>query len=142
MKKYILILTVVSLISACGQQNSTAEKKFKTLKSDVISGHDEMMGDMGTISNLIAKLNPKIDSTETGQKYKQASDQLKKAHDAMMEWMHQFSEAFPDINNDKKQYTDAEWEARTTRLKEQQKNLTKVGRLVDQSISNAQSLLK
>lgn len=140
MKRFLLLLSVIVLASCA--QTSKQEENFNAIKDSVLTIHDDMMKDMGVMSSLIQKVEPKIDSTEKGIEYKHASIRLKRAHDRMMGWMHEFNEEFPDLNNKEKTYSDQEYEAQTELMKSHQQKLEKLERQMNQSITNAEDILE
>ena len=84
-----LILTGALLLGACAEEN-----KAPTRMEQVIAIHDSVMPEMSTISRLVGRLKPLADSTQNGQPYRKAMEDLKEAHSAMMDWMRGFGERF------------------------------------------------
>ncbi len=142
MKKFAALFILAIIATSCGSSTSQAKKDFNQLKKEVISEHDVMMKDVMQLSALIKKLKPQIDTTtQKGTAYKQASDRLKEAHDAMFTWMHTFHKAFPNISKENQTYTEEEYQKQLVKLKEQQKSLLTVKKSMEESIAHAQTLL-
>jgi len=142
MKKYALIVILAVVAVSCGKQESKAQKEFNKAKQEVLDVHDELMKEMGTIGELIQKIKPKMDTTDTNHSYENALAQLKHAHAFMFSWMHNFHKDFPDIANAEKSYTEKELKQRLKRIKGHQNVLAKLQKEVKNSITDAQALLK
>jgi hypothetical protein len=105
---------------------------------EVMRIHDEVMPKMGTISNLIADLKPKVDSTEPGKEYLKAIRDLQGAHKSMMNWMQDFGKRFDyeeimkgkELNAEKK-----EW------LREEEIKVKELREEINTSIANAERVL-
>lgn len=69
-------------------------EKEPSRMEQVMAIHDSVMPEMTTISKLVADLKPLADSTEQGQEYRRAMQDLQKAHTSMMDWMQGFGERF------------------------------------------------
>ncbi len=133
------IISISVLLMSCNQL-SQEEQKFDALMQEVIDVHDEVMPKMGEISSLIRELESKIDTTEQGKSYANAQQDLKDAYDFMMTWMGDFSNTFPDHEDD----GDIDSTKLSTQMKLLQKEEVKVIQLKDQinsSIENAKKLL-
>lgn len=142
MKKYVVILILAVAVVSCGKQQSQTEKDFNNAKQEVLDVHDELMKEMGTIGELIQKVKSKMDTTDTSHSYENALAQLKHAHAFMFSWMHNFHKDFPDINNTEKSYTEKEFKQRLERIKGHQNVIAKLEKEVENSIADAQVLLK
>lgn len=89
------ILLFTGLLSGALFMASCREaEKEPSRMEQVMAIHDSVMPEMGTISRLVAELKPLADSTEQGQAYRRAMQDLQKAHTAMMDWMQGFGERF------------------------------------------------
>src|SRR5690606_853108 len=94
MKKTLLLLTCVFLLSnlACKEAKKTPEGP--TQMEQVMAIHDEVMPKMGKLGKLVGQLKSKVDTTEVGQQYEAAMKDLQEANTAMMDWMRDFGDRF------------------------------------------------
>lgn len=60
----------------------------------VMTAHDEVMTKMPKLVKLINALQPKVDTTQSGQKHQHAIDSLKSSNSSMMKWMQGFGKRF------------------------------------------------
>ena len=65
-----------------------------TEMQQVIDIHDEVMERMPTLGKLIHKLKPLADTTEEGETYQKAIDDLKASNTTMINWMQGLGERF------------------------------------------------
>ncbi len=142
MKSSFFYLAFVFLftLTSCNQL-SKEEEKFDALMQEVIDVHDEVMPKMGEMSTLIRSLEAKIDTTAQGKKYAKAQQDLKDSYDFMMTWMGDFSNTFPQKENE----TNADASNLSEQMKSLEKEEVKVNQLRDQinsSIKNAKELLE
>ena len=101
--------------------------------------HDEVMPKMGRIGKLVKELKPKIDSTEAGQNYEAAMQDLQAAHKSMMDWMQGFGDRFDydEIKNGKELGPEKqEW------LDEEEVKVKAMRDQVNSSIRRAERLLE
>jgi hypothetical protein len=134
-KTILLIALIVLAISCKSEENKTNEE---TRMERVISVHDEMMPKMGTIGKLISALEQKADSTAR-EPYKFAQDDLENAYTYMMDWMKGFGDRFDsdEIMNGKALSKQKEaW------LIEEEEKVTIMRDMINNSITNAEALLK
>ena len=134
-KTVLLIALIVHTISCKSEEKKTNEE---TRMERVISVHDEMMPKMGTIGKLIRALEHKADST-AGEPYKFAQDDLENAYTYMMDWMKGFGDRFDsdEIMNGKALSKQKEaW------LIEEEEKVTIMRDMINNSITNAEALLK
>lgn len=123
-------------LQACKKEPK--ETKEITRMERVMAVHDEFMPKMSTLGKLISALEPKIDSTAAGMKYKVAKDSLVASYDYMMDWMKGFGDRFDSEEiMDGKALTP---EKETWLLEEEEKVNTMKDKML-QSIANAQALL-
>ena len=130
----LLLAAAVSLMSSCGE-----DKKPPTRMQQVMAVHDSVMPEMSTISRLVGQLKPLADSTEAGQPYQKAMEDLQEAHTAMMDWMKGFGDRFDheEIMKGKELSPEKqEW------LKEEQVKVKEMADKVAGSIARAKALLK
>lgn len=140
MKTIIASISILFLLISC-TKTSEKEKEFDALMQEVITIHDDVMPKMGTINELVTKLEAKKDTTTSGQAYGEAQVELKEAHDLMMEWMADFSDKFPhgeEVTSDDMEL----FESKFKQLQEEKVEVVMMQDQVNTSISNAQALLK
>jgi hypothetical protein len=131
---FLLLVTIVSFMGSCEE-----DKKPPTLMEQVMAVHDSVMPEMSTISRLVAQLKPLADSTETGQTYQQAMEDLQEAHTAMMDWMKGFGERF---NHDEIMKGKELSPEKQRWLKEEEVKVKEMADKVKGSISRAKALLE
>lgn len=143
-KSTYALLTVIaissSILTSCNKI-SEEEKEFDKTMQEVIYAHDEVMPQMTEISTLINDLESKMDTTATGQKYAKAQQDLKNAHDFMMEWMQDFSEKFPHQGTKLRDNTPDDLQKQLSLLKEEEKEVKQMRDAVNNSIKQAKELL-
>lgn len=105
----------------------------------VIEAHDQAMAKMPELVRLVGKLQPKVDSTKTGQDYQNAITALKASNKSMMTWMQGFGERF---TADEMMKGKALSEEKKAWLDEEGKKVTALTLEIDASIENAKKLLE
>jgi hypothetical protein len=136
MNSKLLFLSFFIVILSCktDQKENSAQSKME----QVMAVHDEVMPKMGTINKLIAELKPLADSTEAGNKYQTAMEDLQGAHRSMMNWMQGFGTRF---NSDEilngKELSDQKkaW------LLEEEVKVNQLKKDINSSIDRAQKIL-
>jgi hypothetical protein len=97
MKNIILALCVLLGVQACNQNKKEQDQLFK----EVMTIHDEVMPEMGTLRRLSKGIELQLDSLEASsadvddqkkQKMEAAAKKLDKANESMMAWMRQFEQ--------------------------------------------------
>lgn len=109
-----------------------------TPMQQVITAHDEIMAKMPNLVKLINALQPKADSTQSGQKYQLAIADLKASNSSMMTWMQGFGERFTaDEMLKGKELSDEKkiW------IAEENKKIEVLRKEVNSSIKKAEKLL-
>lgn len=140
--KHLKIITLIGgLIFFSCKETSKKEKEFDKIMQEVMYAHDEVMPKMTEMSTLINDLESKKDSTTVGQKFAKAQEDLKNAHDFMMEWMQDFSDKFPHQGTKLTDNTPEEIEKQLSMLKEEEKEVKQMRDAVNNSIKNAKELL-
>ncbi len=94
MKSTYLIIILLSGVLIAGCKDAQKADNDSNQMKEVLAIHDEIMPAMSTIGKLVGQLKPKVDSTETGQKYEVAMKDLQAAHESMMSWMQNFGNRF------------------------------------------------
>ena len=133
---FIIAFLVISFI-ACKEKVS--EPQGPTQMENVIAIHDELMPKMGTIGELVGKLEASIDTTNGDSTKVLAIQKLKGANKEMMNWMVDFGNAFDsaevldgkELTEEKKKTLDA-FETSVNELKTS----------METAISDAKSLLE
>lgn len=131
-----IILSLFILFVSCKSEPKKDESPSQM--EEVMAVHDEVMPKMGTISNLIADLKPKVDSTEVGKEYLKAIRDLQGAHKSMMNWMKGFGERFDyeEIMNGKELNAEKQgW------LQEEGIKVNELREEINTSIANAERVL-
>jgi hypothetical protein len=131
-----VILSLFILFISCKSEPKKDESPSQM--EEVMAVHDEVMPKMGTISNLIADLKPKVDSTEVGKEYLKAIRDLQGAHTSMMDWMRDFGERFDyeEIMNGKELNAEKQgW------LQEEDVKVKELKEKINTSIANAERML-
>ena len=135
-KKITFLFIFSVLFLSCKEE--TKDPSAQQMK-EVLVVHDEVMPKMGTISNLVAQLKPKVDSTEQGMAYEKAMKDLQKSNSEMMEWMKRFTGRFEsdEILNGKALTPEKKrW------LKEEKQKIEALKQNVEVNISEAEALLR
>lgn len=135
--RFNFILLSLALFLSC-QQNPKDSEKYAQIER-ILAIHDEVMPEMGTISGLISQIEPIYVADSTKVSFAKATQELKQANGAMMQWMMDFSEDFTTdeimgktkIDQDKQSDLDR-YEDSANRLKNQMLS----------AIKNAENLLK
>jgi chromosome segregation ATPase len=141
MKKIFFLLFTSLLLVNCTTPTPKEKKEYDQKMEDVLAAHDEVMPKMGTLSSLIEKTEAKLDTTSVGKTYKNANQDLKGAHDFMMEWMRDFGDKFPNALKDTT-YTQEEYKKRLPKLEAEVKEVNEMKDAVNNSIEQAQNLLE
>ncbi len=135
MKKYVLILFLLVVNYSCKDNEKNVGP---TQMQEVMAVHDEMMPKMGTIGNLISKLDLKIKETDSALIFIKARKDLRDANVSMMNWMQGFGDRFDSEEilkgkplTEEKQRFLVEEDAKVKALREQ----------INISIKNAEAIL-
>ncbi|MDG3582599.1 hypothetical protein [Galbibacter pacificus] len=137
MKNLILILSIVFL-SATACKQTPKKDQGPTQMEKVMAVHDSLMPKMNTLTKLVAELNEKADTTETGMKYEAAKKDLQAAHKSMMDWMQDFGTKFDHEEILKRKELTPE---KKELLNEEEKEVEGLKEQIDTSIKNAEVLL-
>lgn len=137
MKKYIFFFTSL-LLTITFSCKDNPKSNAPTQMQEVIAVHDEVMPKMGTIGKLIRQLDAKIKESDSSDVLVKASQDLREANKAMMDWMKGFSNRFDTdeimkgktLTEEKKQFLNEE-EAKVKALRDH----------INTSIKNAEKLL-
>jgi len=121
------------------KNKTEAQAEAQSQMQEVLAIHDEVMPKMGTIGNLISRIDEKIKETDSTEALLNASQDLKYSHKAMMDWMKTFGERFDSdeilkgkaLSDEKQMHLDEE-EIKVKALRDK----------INSSIKNAQELLE
>lgn len=135
--KNLLIIAILTLsLTAC--KDKVKEPEGPTQMEEVIAVHDELMPKMGTIGELIGKLEASIDSTHVDSMKVTAIQNLKGANQEMMTWMMAFGDTFDSAEVlDGKELSVEKQKA----LGEFQNSVNDLKSSMENAISNAEKLL-
>lgn len=107
MKKSLLILLALAIISAC--QTSQKEKEEKPLMDQVMDVHDAVMPKMGalmkTSKELLAKAKEIVPTDSAkAQELMFIAQEIDLANESMMDWMRHFDPEFEGTEEEVKDY--------------------------------------
>lgn len=143
MKKVLILFALIaSLAVACKGETSKSNTEAKVVDPYTMEGvmavHDEVMPKMGQMAKLSIALKPLADASPEGPEAKAIED-LKVAHEAMMTWMKEIGDTFTHEEIMKgAALSDEKKEA----LRIEADKIAEVKRLMLESITNAEALLK
>ncbi len=147
MKKRFLIITLAVLSVACKSDEQQALEQqiaeFDQLTEQTMEVHDEVMPDMGTLMELSAQIDERLEQEDldeaTTEELITAKVALEQSHDDMMAWMRDYSTTFP---------YEAPLPETSEQLEEQEPKLMEFKLAIDQiktstqmAITDAESLL-
>ncbi|SCY31868.1 hypothetical protein SAMN05192588_2227 [Nonlabens sp. Hel1_33_55] len=147
MKKLIWICAVLLMVTAC-KEETTAEldtemNKFDQLTEQTMEVHDEVMPEMSHLMELSMEIDQKLESAELDddqvQQLFDAQVELDDSHDAMMDWMKDYTEKFPyeaDLPS-----TQEEMEEMMPVLQSSYEEIKRVQSKTETAIQNAEELL-
>lgn len=135
----ILAITVMS----CGQTTSTSETEFNQLLAEVFEVHDEMMPQMGKLSELRTQLEEKAEAEPMDAiAYKEAAADLESAHKGMMDWMKDFGDVFPYKEDRLEGMNEEEIKESIELMKDQKVKVDAMKHDMEESMANAKALLE
>lgn len=98
--RFILPVFMFVALVACGDKQTSDVANFYKIFHEVNDVHDEMMPQMGTLSELRRELEEKIEASEEAlPEYEKAVQDLADARQSMMDWMKDFGKEFPYMEN-------------------------------------------
>ncbi|MEX2592015.1 MAG: hypothetical protein WD426_04520 [Anditalea sp.] len=91
---------ILSVFSSCKNNN-----QVETLKSEVMTIHDEVMPEMGTLMNLQKELKERISRRDNvdqsmADSLNRLVKQLEEADEAMMQWMRTYKEPSEELSQE------------------------------------------
>ncbi len=147
MKNYIYLVALFVIVVSCKNvaEDPLEEEiaSFDQLTEQTIEVHDEVMPEMGRLMDLSVEIDSKLENAELSddqvQKLFDAQVELDEAHDAMMDWMKDYSEKFPYEADPPS--TIEELEEKMPVLQASYEEIKKVKNNTQAAIQNAEELL-
>jgi len=132
-----LIFLSLALFLSC-QENPKDSEKYAQMER-ILAIHDEVMPEMGTISGLISQIEPMYAADSSKVSFAKATQELKQANGAMMQWMMDFSEDFTTDEIMGKTKID---QAKQADLDRYEDSANRLKNQMLSAIKNAENLLK
>ncbi|KQC32448.1 hypothetical protein AAU57_03205 [Nonlabens sp. YIK11] len=147
MKKIIYLFAIVMIAFSCKNvaEDPLEEEiaSFDQLTEQTMEVHDEVMPEMGRLMDLSIEIDSKMeDAALSDAQVEQLFDaqvELDEAHDAMMDWMKDYSEKFP--YEAETPSTVEELENQLPMIKSSLESIKKVQSDTQAAIKNAEELL-
>jgi|SRR5699024_864782 len=137
-----IILLSISMMS-CSSSTSKEEKEFYSLLQEVFEVHDEMMPQMGKLSELRQELEEKTsDDPMNVMVYEEAIADLEAAHKGMMDWMKDFGEVFPFKDDRLEGMNEDQIKESIEKMKLQKVSVEAMKEKMVNSMENAKTILK
>lgn len=144
MKYFRIVFSIflfVGLIS-CKDKVQTEAQIFYQILHEVNDVHDEMMPQMGTLSELRRELEEKIEASEEAlPDYEKAVQDLAAARQSMMDWMKDFGQEFPYMENRLDNLNEEQILDHIERIKLQKVSVDEMKNKMIESMDNAKSIL-
>lgn len=139
MKKLSLFLLATALLTACnttptGEEASAADSQdqISQLKGEVMALHDKVMPEMTPMSKMQGQLMQASVGSADSIEYMTAATELKYAKDAMMKWMHDYSNTWDE------NWTEAE---KMEFLKAEKDKMARIDELTEKAIAQGEAVL-
>src|SRR5699024_4413909 len=148
--KTLFIAVIAFTIASCGNTTKSEEntvatansEQFYQLLDEVMDVHDEMMPQMGKLSELRQNLEEKAGEDKmNAMQYEEAAKDLEDAHKSMMDWMKDFGEVFPYKEDRLEGMNEDQIKERIELMKEQQTAVIAMKEKMVSSMENARALL-
>lgn len=138
-----LFIAIISLtILSCSNSSSSSSKEFYTLLMEVFEVHDEMMPQMGKLSELRQQLEKKVEEDPMNAiTYEDAITDLEDAHKGMMDWMKDFGEEFPYKEDRLEGMDEDEILESIEKMKKQKVSVEDMKQKMIDSMENAKAIL-
>lgn len=137
---FIAVLAV--MLWSCGNKESDDKVEFYQLLHEVFDVHDEMMPQMGKLSELRQELEKRVEEEPMNAiTYQEAIADLEAAHKGMMDWMKDFGEVFPYKEDRLEGMSEEEIKESIELMKEQQVSVDAMKQDMVQSMENARAIL-
>ncbi len=104
MKSFLYTMLMMMVLLSCKSENDAQldakMAEFDQLTEKTIGIHDDLMEEMGTIMDLSMEIETRLQTADDEQDFMTerlvaTRSSLDQAHDDMMDWMKNYSEAFP-----------------------------------------------
>lgn len=148
--KTLFIAVIAFTIASCGNTTKSEEntvatadsEQFYQLLDEVMDVHDEMMPQMGKLSELRQNLEEKAGEDKmNAMQYEEAAKDLEDAHKSMMDWMKDFGEVFPYKEDRLEGMNEDQIKESIELMKEQQTAVIAMKEKMVSSMENARALL-
>lgn len=140
--KTLLIAILAITVMSCGETTSSNETEFNQLLKEVFDVHDEMMPQMGKLSELRQQLEDRAkEEPMNAIAYKEAAADLESAHKGMMDWMKDFGEVFPYKEDRLEGMSEEEINKSIELMKDQKVKVDAMKQDMEESMENAKVLL-
>lgn len=145
----LFIAVIAFTVASCGNSTksdkttaSTDSEKFYQLLDEVMEVHDEMMPQMGKLSELRQNLEEKAEvDPMNAMAYKEAAADLEAAHKSMMDWMKDFGDVFPYKQDRLEGMNEEEIKESIELMKHQQEAVNSMKQEMISSMENAKTML-
>lgn len=137
---FIAVLAIT--LWSCGSSESDDKVEFYQLLHQVFDVHDEMMPQMGKLSELRQELEKRVEEEPMDAiTYQEAIADLEAAHKGMMDWMKDFGEVFPYKEDRLEGMNEDQIKESIELMKEQQVLVDAMKKEMVSSMENASAIL-
>lgn len=137
---FIAVLAIT--LWSCGNSESDDKVEFYQLLHQVFDVHDEMMPQMGKLSELRQELEKRVEEEPMDAiTYQEAIADLESAHKGMMDWMKDFGEVFPYKEDRLEGMNEDQIKESIELMKEQQVLVDAMKKEMVSSMENASAIL-
>ena len=146
----LFIAVIAFTVASCGNSTKSEEttvittdsEQFYQLLDEVMAVHDEMMPQMGKLSELRQVLEEMAEEDPMNvMEYENAIADLESAHKSMMDWMKDFGEVFPYKEDRLEGMNEDQIKESIELMKEQQVSVNAMKDEMVSSMENARALL-
>ncbi|MFD2825685.1 hypothetical protein ACFSYG_04330 [Leeuwenhoekiella polynyae] len=140
-KKCLVVFACITLSASmisC-DDNAALRDQYNSLFTEVIAIHDELMPEMGKLTELQEQLQAQDSITSAQQ---EALDKLKESDNRMMSWMHDFTDTYVKDRTPVAKMTAAELEENIEGLTTELEEVKDLRDFTNESIASAQKSLK
>ncbi|RXG14261.1 hypothetical protein DSM03_101378 [Leeuwenhoekiella aestuarii] len=140
-KKCLVVFACITLSASMISCDDNAELRdqYNSLFTEVIAIHDELMPEMGKLTELQEQLQAQDSITSAQQ---EALDKLKESDNRMMSWMHDFTDTYVKDRTPVAKMTAAELQENIKGLKTELEEVKELRDFTNESIASAQKNLK
>ena len=140
-KKCLVMFACITLSASmisC-DDNAALRDQYNSLFTEVIAIHDELMPEMGKLTELQEQLQAQYSITSAQQ---EDLDKLKESDNRMMSWMHDFTDTYVKDRTPVAKMTAAELEENIEGLTTELEEVKDLRDFTNESIASAQKNLK